>query len=172
MDVARSCYTTAMRFWPEQPVQAVKWYFCDPAAQPFPTSHRFGSLNYLSPPTPDSGVGEVIGYPRPWRNGSRPPDADGAGHFCGQLEWFQNGAPKDAPRLQRRVDGLAVCCTPGVKRGGDVDGGGGLDVVPISNNPVGSVQAIIIRLTDQPIAVWRIGVGGVSLGGTSSVSIA
>lgn len=50
----------------------VDWYFQDVNPQLFGHTH-FGSLNWSKPDYGAGLVGEVIGAPRPWRNGSVPP---------------------------------------------------------------------------------------------------
>ena len=58
--------------------------------------------------------------PRPWRNGSLPYVPPGDGHVCGDLSWFSEGCPSDAPPLARSPSGLATCCVTG----GMILGGG------------------------------------------------
>jgi microcystin-dependent protein len=96
-DWLRSCYQTKARPWSDSNAQIdIRWFFCDPGAQPFPFPHAYGSLNWHDPNAP--GRGEVPGAPRSYRKGSGPTTLPGD-HFCGQADWFLHGAPVAAPNV-------------------------------------------------------------------------
>jgi len=74
VDFLRSCYATQMKFFTDSDTYvAVRWYFCAPGAKNFPGYTRFGSGNWASDKLDWPGVGEVLGSPRPWVDGSPPP---------------------------------------------------------------------------------------------------
>lgn len=76
----------------------VDWYFVTPST-PKLSQPQNGSNNWLKPDSPTGSIREVVGAPRPWRNGSTPSyvgvDArpGGAHPVAGLLSWWQNGAP-------------------------------------------------------------------------------
>jgi hypothetical protein len=73
MDLLRSCYSTSMRFFRDDPTECdVIWYWCPPDAKPFPGPTVFNSANWDSQKGIDGDLGEVRGAPRPWRSGQQP----------------------------------------------------------------------------------------------------
>lgn len=76
IDFLRSCYSTKGRLVPGGPIVDIDWWFCDEGAPIAPRS-TCGSQIWQAPYNGTSEIGEVAGYPRVWRDGSRPPDACG-----------------------------------------------------------------------------------------------
>lgn len=110
VDLVRSCYTTKVKAFTDCDFETeIYWYFCEPGAKPFPEMHRFASLNNASQNLIDTRPGEVLGAPRPWRDGSAPRFALGD-HFCGPLEYFVHGQKVTAPPLERTRQDVADCC--------------------------------------------------------------
>jgi hypothetical protein len=95
-------------------VAPVKWYWASPGAKLFPGANSFSSDNWITPSNSTLGLGEVWTSPRPWRNGSLTVVPPGDGHICGgDISWFTDGCPSDAPPIPRVPDGLAACCIAG-----------------------------------------------------------
>lgn len=117
MDILRSCYRTTMNLGNGVATE-VQWYWCDPAATAFPGLTRFGSLNWLPEPIPDSGVGEVLGARRTWCNGSYPVVPKGQAPD-GPLEDFQTGNNPAHPLLTLDASGIPLECVP--DPGGEYD---------------------------------------------------
>lgn len=106
----RSCYKTTFNFG-NGVVAEGQWYFCDERAAFFPGLSRFGSLNWLPEPLPDDGVGEVLGAPRTWCNGSYPVVPKGTAPD-GPLEDFQTGNNPLHPPLALNANGIPLGCVP------------------------------------------------------------
>lgn len=155
MDSLRACYRTKMRFTTGGIPYEVKWYWCPPGAKPFPSYHRFASLQWEKDeevPLLDVGqIGEVPGQPRPYFKGPTPPGVTGQFH-CGPEAWFR-GPPADAPALKRRIDGVALCCLEGFQGGPNVGGG---VYVASGNTPPGSVLLGIYKPSKiaEPVLLW------------------
>jgi hypothetical protein len=114
MDYLRSCYSTDMQFdLAGNIVGKVKWYWAAKGAKIFPYQNSFSSDNWITPSNSTLGLGEVWNSPRPWRNGSLLVVPPGDGHVCGDISWFTDGCPSDAPPLPRSPSGLALCCSTG-----------------------------------------------------------
>lgn len=112
MDFLRSCYRTQCRFFAGFPaVTSVQWYFCPRGALPFPSRHRFGSLNWGSHPDQDASLGEVLGALRPWVDGRAPQGRAGRA-FCGPASSYANGAVLGAV-LAKDFLGVPLCCRAG-----------------------------------------------------------
>jgi len=81
-----------MRFVDGGPEVDVEWYFCPPGAQIFPDRHQFASLNWWKGDwdASDTSIGEVVGAPRLWSDGSLPAPYDG-GRIAGTSSWFTSG---------------------------------------------------------------------------------
>lgn len=111
MDYVRSCYSTKMRFFPDDPahLSTVQWYFADPSALAFPGYHRFASLNWSSRVLPSGPLGEVSGQSRPYSKGSIAGRPLGQ-HFDGQRSFFTNGCPLGGTGLNRTPSGIPVDC--------------------------------------------------------------
>lgn len=111
-------------------VGKVKWYWCAPGAKILPVANSFSSDNWTPVNNSTLGLGEVWNSPRSWRNGSLRVVPPGDGHICGgDISWFTEGCPSDAPPIPRTADGLAACClTGGLLLGGSykLRFGGGL----------------------------------------------
>ncbi len=142
MDVVRSCYRTTCQFFSDADYPLpITWYRCAPGAKAFPVGHAFGSRNWDPIHDLYDGVGEVSFAPRPWRNGATPAGALGQ-HFCGELEWFQQGAPfSESTATVRLPSGLLGCCVPELVVSRDVAAGeasgGGLLRAFTPDNPCG-----------------------------------
>jgi hypothetical protein len=100
MDLLRSCYTASMRFFSDSDMTIpIRWFFCDPGAQVFPTHHRFCSSNWDSDRFGREGPGEVMPHPFQYNKGRGVGFFQGhdliwgnlGTHFCGPLEGFQEG---------------------------------------------------------------------------------
>jgi hypothetical protein len=74
LDILRSCYSTKAVLRPGADPVDIQWWFTGPGAQLAPLS-PFGSLNWSKPHYGSGEVGEVIGAPRKWCDGKRPPNA-------------------------------------------------------------------------------------------------
>lgn len=76
----------------------------------------FTSLNWVpraervTPPAM-TGLGEIPGRARPWRDGSPLVAGDGV-HFCGCPEWFEDGAPLRATPRLTTAEGWPLGCFP------------------------------------------------------------
>lgn len=112
VDYLRSCYETDCQFGPNDSTKGkIRWVWAEPNAQLFPLFTPFTSLNWLdknyNPPAPP--LGEILGAPRPWRDGSG--FALSGDHYCGDIDWWKNGLPLPLPPSPPLVDGVPVCCT-------------------------------------------------------------
>jgi hypothetical protein len=126
VDCLRSCYSTKVRFFPNDPTQTdVIWYFV-PEDRPFlPFASAFASRNYddertdwpdgkQQPPAGDgTEVGEVLGAPRPWRDGSDPIHYPGT-HVLGTAQQFAKGI--DPPLVYANVCDTISALVPGDTR--------------------------------------------------------
>lgn len=75
----------------------VAWYFTDLSTPLFPSRTRFSSLNWTRPAWANTVPGEVVGAPRPWRDGSLPPGVPFSPYpITGAIEWHRDGAPPGA----------------------------------------------------------------------------
>lgn len=112
MDLIRSCYTTFMRFWKDDPTEVkVRWFFCDGSAKIFPGHHLFGSGNWASDRFDWPGPGEVLDAPRVWDNG-RPIAGLIGQHFCGPVASYREGTTWPGVPLDGFADGRCACCAP------------------------------------------------------------
>jgi len=114
VDIARSCYTTTMRFNPKSSVETpVIWYRAPEGARclPFPTA--FGNqFFYTIEEDQDSPIGETYDN-RTWSNGKPLLGALGK-KWCGTPSQFLHGLdsqPTDPP-IVRDAGGLSKCCRP------------------------------------------------------------
>jgi hypothetical protein len=75
VDLLRSCYTTAARFFSEDPETQVmiRWFFCDEDAKALPYPTSFNSSNWDSVKGIDPDVGELRSVKKKWVDGSPPP---------------------------------------------------------------------------------------------------
>lgn len=92
VDLLRSCYSTQMSFYVDDPVPTpVTWRFCAPGTKflPFPT--RFASGNWSNDRENWPGPGEILGAPRPWFNGGNPLGLPDGPLPCGTADQFLNG---------------------------------------------------------------------------------
>ena len=117
MDVVRTAFRCQMDFGGPAGPQEVQWYHCEPDAAFFPGEHRFMSAiwdgagpNGGGIHLPFIGQGETDSSSYRY-NQTEPTDKpSGQGPPCGQLEWFRDGCPPDAPALLRNAEGVALCC--------------------------------------------------------------
>lgn len=172
MDLLRSCYTTQMRFTPGGEPQRVRWYFCPPGARLFPGEHSFSSLNWTKqdtlPDEDDGAIGEVIGARRTYGKGKAPAGVTGQS-VCGPVDWYREGAPLTAPPLERRADGLAICCLPGGFRGGIGMGGRGR-VAFGQILPGTELLGVYTRHEVGPVLLWTTPERGIGMAGVSECS--
>jgi hypothetical protein len=127
VDLLRSCYTTSARLFRNSDVETpIRWFFCDPGAEllPFPScinSRNWGDdrTNYPRgkrfPPAADVVPGEVLGAPRPWRNGSNFAFLPGE-HWQGDPEEFLRGMLFREPRYLDTcfdLEAVADCAADG-----------------------------------------------------------
>lgn len=95
-DYLRSCYSTQMVMQADGTSYPVDWYWADPGA-PFLAKQNGASIQWEKPHYGSGVVGEVVGAPRPWRDGSVPSyvgaDAHGAHPVAGLTQWWLSGAP-------------------------------------------------------------------------------
>lgn len=108
MDLLRSCYTTEMRFFNDNPLAIkVQWYFARPLAMPFPEPHLFGSGNWASDRFFWPGPGEVLGAARPYSDGSIGNWFEGQ-RFAGPLKGFTEGT--EYPGVPLNASETGGCC--------------------------------------------------------------
>lgn len=113
------CYTTKFKPFRDSSLEVdLVWYPALPTARvlPFPTfvvDLQDDVLEQSLGIYQGRAVGEVPGAPRPYNHqGTKP--GTGTGRFCGTAEMFRNGAYYDPDvHIDRRDDGLPVCCGPG-----------------------------------------------------------
>ena len=95
----------------------VQWFFADPAAKTFPTSHKFGSANWTGNAQEVQGPGEIIPSPRPYAKGYPPPFDGSTGpgfagtKFNGAIEDFQEGATYTTATVGNESTGLCAGCS-------------------------------------------------------------
>jgi hypothetical protein len=117
-DMLRSCYTSFMWFDAAQTVgQAVQWYWCPDGALPLDVPNSFTSQVWDEVHWYNPAAGEDAFVPKVYSKGMLPGPFTGKGGVCGQLDWFAEGSPPDAPPLPRTTGGLPSCCF-----GGDLAG--------------------------------------------------
>jgi len=111
MDIRRSCAVVTMAWDKNQTRKSqVTWYWCPKGAKPFPHVHRFTAEIYDPVHWFNDGAGEYSnGDPPAWSNGKIPGPFKGQS-FCGDAEWFRDGAPATAFPLDRNAAGLPTCC--------------------------------------------------------------
>lgn len=113
VDLLRTAYQTEMRFFRDDPrTTTVRWYRCKPGALPLPFSTPFRSLNNVEPDLADvqQELGEQLGAPRVWVDGSYGGTATGQG-YCGTADQWHDGQPlpPDVP-VERDSAGTPLCC--------------------------------------------------------------
>lgn len=113
MDVLRTCYKQWLWFDEAQTVgNWVRWYFVDDA--PFlPIPHIYTSETWDEVHWSNVGPGFAWNVNRIYDKGAPPSPLPPAIHYCGQDDWWVNGAPSDAPALPV-VDGIPKCCAAGL----------------------------------------------------------
>lgn len=84
MGVIRSAYTAWVRFYPDQALTKIKWYFCDPSNPWFMDENLFYPWKEYKQFENTDGLGEITTLPRPWSNGADTGELDGS---------FINGDP-------------------------------------------------------------------------------
>lgn len=124
MDYLRNCYDVDMQFDQDANVIArVRWYFVPDDTPFFPGPQKFGSQYLQWRDFDPGGIGERWDSVRKRNDGTvpwpiQPPS------LCEHtpIEWFDEGAPSDAPPLPRTPLGQAACCAPasGIFVGGKI----------------------------------------------------
>lgn len=112
MDWIRVGYDTKMRLRVGGPLVPVRWYLVPEDTPVFPGYHSFASRVW------DNGDGfsgnNPVGEPPDSTfkaNQTGPPFlAARPQKFCGNLQWFAEGPPSNAPALVLGADGFPVCC--------------------------------------------------------------
>jgi len=112
MDWLRSCYSTKIRPWRDDPTEVdIVWSFVDD--RPFYRGRSvFRSLNWVDPKEVADAPGEIYDRPRPWRDGSLPFGPMPI-HFCGTADQFMGQDPAPGPPPPRAPNGALACCYPG-----------------------------------------------------------
>lgn len=119
MDLLRACKKQFMWFDNERTRgDVVTWYFTPPGAQFLTVPNRYTSETWDTVHWWGEGAGEAWDHVPTYYKGTPPGPFTGTdGKLCGQLEWFRDGMPQDAPPLPRRSDGLPACCLPPITMG-------------------------------------------------------
>ncbi len=126
VDFTRQCYTVDMRFFRDDPsaITTVQWYFpTHNRTLPFATA--FYRRAWEKEEWNQEPIGEIVGTER-W-HGSTPPGAIGYGGPCGAIDYWQKGAPDDAPIPPFWPEtNVPICCPKPdpVGQGGVAIGGG------------------------------------------------
>lgn len=157
MDMLRSCYSTNMRFFSDQPTTQTKvlWYFVDDFTPFFPYRTVFNSANWDNDKGIHHPLGEVRGASRPWRSGM-PPGLYTGDHFCGTPAMFMQGVPVPIPVI-RLNNGQPVCCGGPLPDGFHLGGllyGGEAEVIDMPAHPGGMVyggSAVVEGLPPSPV---------------------
>jgi hypothetical protein len=107
----RSCYSTDCQWFQDGGTGTISWYFVPDGTPALPVPTAFYSHNWDTDPKGWEGVGEVVGAPRPWRNGSYLGNALASGHFCGTDQQWAEGDPSP-PVLPTPLNeaGTPLCC--------------------------------------------------------------
>lgn len=118
MAYLRSCYSTQARFFYDSThTDTIVWYWAAEGAPRFSGRHTFYPLSFSGGSTfPGSVVGEQVGSPRPWRDGSNPV-APASGVLDGIPSQFYLGQSVSDPGIERTDFGIPVNCAgpePGV----------------------------------------------------------
>lgn len=120
MDYLRFGYRGKMQFKAGGPEVPVVWYRVPSNRPVFKGYHRFASLMWWNRERGGNPVGDVGGN-YAWYRGNPPFPAAGD-KPCGELSWFRDGAPPNAPNLPLGQDGWPMCCkrrAAGVVVGGE-----------------------------------------------------
>lgn len=111
MDLRRSAAVEFMQFDVAGTLFApVKWYVAPPGAIPMPGPHLFCADIWNDQGRIDLGPGVYWQQIPTWSNGALPAPFSGQGPPCGQLDWWTNGVPSDAPPLDLDARGVPLCC--------------------------------------------------------------
>lgn len=112
MDLLRSCYTSSMAPYPDQPGTTIAgaWHWAPPNAKvlPFPTA--FCSAQWDAVGTPAIALGEQL--PRGGYSKGRAVAGFQGQHFCGDEDVWLNGQDSTAPALPVDANGIPTCCQP------------------------------------------------------------
>lgn len=130
MDVLRVCKTHKV-FWDAARTRSstIIWYRVPDTTPFFPGPHCFSSETYDTCHWFNPGAGEDYETGPTWYDGS-PPASFSATSFCGEPEWFADGAPSNAPPLPRDAAGLPACCAT-VSTSGPAGSAGSQPVFPL-----------------------------------------
>lgn len=91
-------------------IRRIRYYFAPSGADVFDGPHYFVSDNYNRSGRIFLGPGERWDAVRTYTKGFPGAPFSGTGSFCGPADWWQNGAPSDAPDLMPGEFGIPVCC--------------------------------------------------------------
>lgn len=109
----RSCYDTVMRFDPNSDVETpVSWYFVPEDTPYIPYMTPFRSWNNVPEWLKGSDhLGEVLGAPRTWRDGSEPIPTRNELPPCGTADqWYNGVVMPPVPPTPVNVYGGPACC--------------------------------------------------------------
>lgn len=152
MDVMRTCKTKQV-FWDAAKTRSseIIWYRVPDDTPFFPGPHVFSDERYDTVHwwNPGAGEDDDVGYD--WYSGAPPVNFQPTAP-CGDLDWFANGAPSDAPALPRDKMGFPVCC-PGGGQATSVSGGPGPGPSGGSAGSGGDIEVHCFGCTVLP-AVW------------------
>lgn len=127
MGVLRSCYSTHCRFDPARPadLRTISYYFADSGAPFIEGRCCFQPKTFILPFDDDGSLGEVGGYPRPWRNGATPIPYPARGMCAGD---FFVGIPLGGV-WPIGPNGVKACCGRAIPGFADFPPNYGLEVV-------------------------------------------
>lgn len=111
MDVLRSCKRHKV-FWDNAKTKSseVIWYWAEPGAEFLRSPNLFTSETWDTVHWYCPGAGEDDLSNPTYYNGLNQWGFAGQGKVCGDLSWFAEGCPSDAPPLPRNADGSPACC--------------------------------------------------------------
>jgi len=111
MSALRSCYETEARFYnDDSKTNRIRWYWAAPDAPLFQGRHTFAPLSLSNGTDGKAGiVGEQMGSPRSWRDGSIPM-APPSGILDGTALNFYAGQSTSDPGVSRTIFGIPTGC--------------------------------------------------------------
>ena len=112
LDFLPCCYEVQIKPFRDSDVAVgFKYYPAPPGAKTFPGWSFINSRNWWEFHDEKVDLGEQSYNERTNKFVPTPAGVDGQ-HFCGELDWFENGQPYDplAPATQYNADGIALCC--------------------------------------------------------------
>jgi len=112
LDFLPCCYEVQVKPFRDSDVAVgFKYYPAPPGAKTFPGWSFINSRNWWEFHDELVDLGEQSYNERTNMFVPTPAGVDGQ-HFCGELDWFENGQPydPDAPPTEYNADGIALCC--------------------------------------------------------------